>query len=647
MDASIASVLSLTNETLASAIVVIAASILLYNLTRSFSNPVARSSGIVLACVTVAYICDVFLALHPSINIFQSTLRLQWLGIAFMPAALFHLSDALLATTGLHSRGRRRRVTRFLYLVSALFLIFASFSNLLIQPVHVQPELFARDIYVSIRAGILFPVYIFYFISITAIAFYNVQRARQRCLTRDTRRRMGYLQIAMLTPAFGIFPFAVILGPGQEYSLIGLALVNISNLVVIFMLLFLAYPLSFFGSKIPDRVVKAELLRFVLRGPATGLLALVTIVFLTPATRIFSLPGDDFMPFAVVAVVLLWQWFVALALPTLERYLVYANGDYDQFEKLQELTSRLLTRGDLIQLLDANLAASCDYLRVNTAFVAAYNDITLELISAIGPARPDKALLSDNAEHIHALFTDNLTDEYLAIEKWHGYWILPLYGIRNINSNYAITGVMGIQARASEVDLNADELEMLKTFANRAANTLDDTGLQGEIFAAVEGLLPQMNITRKSAADIEFKQAWHPSAYSTAKQSGIDKEQFKEQVRAALRHYWGGSGLTSSRLIELKIVRDGIPENDNNSAKALRAVLKNAIERQKPDGERKLYSPEWMLYNILELRFIERAKVRDVAQQLALSEPTLYRRQDEAINAIAETILKMEAEAHA
>ena len=54
------------------------------------------------------------------------------------------------------------------------------------------------------------------------------------------------------------------------------------------MLLFLAYPLSFFGSRIPDRVVKTELLRFVLRGPATGLLALVTIVFITPTSRIFG-----------------------------------------------------------------------------------------------------------------------------------------------------------------------------------------------------------------------------------------------------------------------------------------------------------------------------------------------------------------------
>ena len=74
---------------------------LLYNITRNFTDRVARTSGIVLACVTLTYIADVFVSLDPTRSTLLATLRLQWIGIAFMPAALFHLSDALLATTGL------------------------------------------------------------------------------------------------------------------------------------------------------------------------------------------------------------------------------------------------------------------------------------------------------------------------------------------------------------------------------------------------------------------------------------------------------------------------------------------------------------------------------------------------------------------
>ncbi len=80
--------------------------------------------------------------------------------------------------------------------------------------------------------------------------------------------------------------------------------------------------------------------------------------------------------------------------------------------------------------------------------------------------------------------------------------------------------------------------------------------------------------------------------------------------------------------------------------RALRAVLLEAIEKLKPEGDRKLLSPEWTLYNILELRFVQKAKVREVAQRLALSEPDLYRKQRVALDAVADTLLDMENSAY-
>ncbi len=639
MDAVIASFLDLVNETLTAAIVVIAASILLYNLTRNLRDRVARTSAIVLGCVTAAYLCDVFLSLGPGLGTYIAVLRLQWVGIAFMPAAMFHLSDALLATTGLPSRGRRRRVIRILYLISAVFLITAAFTNVLIAPEQVNPAYFTTGVYASLRAGPVFPVYVAFFLMATGIAFINVQRARARCLTRSTRRRMGYLQVAMLTPAVGIFPFSVLLGPGQEYSLIGLFLVILTNVVVVFMLLFLAYPLSFFGTRIPDRVVKTELLRFVLHGPATGLLALVTIIFVTPTSRILGLPGQTFMPFAVVAVVLLWQWTIALTLPYLERRLVYSGEEADQLEKLGNLSERLLTRGDLLQLLDAILASTCDYLRVNSAFVTSLYEDTPELIGSVGSIRPTAALLQEERDALLQRLDDN--GESLHIEQWQTYWIMPLYGrYSDYDGGAAPIGFMGIQARAGEIDLTSDELHMLETLTHRAAQALDDINLQGEIFAALEGLLPQINITRGSAADLEYRPRREVTPSSAG--SEVDIEQFKEQVRAALKHLWGGPGLTNSRLLELHVVRDALPDNDDNPTRALRAVLVKAIEKQMPEGERKMLSPEWTLYNILELRFVQKAKVREVAQRLALSEPDFYRKQRIAIDAVADTLLSME-----
>lgn len=121
MDDILQTLLSLTNEALASGIVIVAVSLLLYNLTRNLHDRVARTSGIVLGCVTITYIGDAFIALDPGAEAYTAALRLQWIGIGFLPVAMFHLSDALLATTGLPSRGRRRRMIRVLYMISALF----------------------------------------------------------------------------------------------------------------------------------------------------------------------------------------------------------------------------------------------------------------------------------------------------------------------------------------------------------------------------------------------------------------------------------------------------------------------------------------------------------------------------------------------
>lgn len=104
---------------------------------------------------------------------------------------------------------------------------------------------------------------------------------------------MGYLQFAMLTPALAYFPI-LFTGISETGSVGMLILVNIANAALIMMLLFLSYPLSFFGSAQPDRVVKTDLLRFMLRGPATGLLALAIILVITPATRVLGLPSTSF-----------------------------------------------------------------------------------------------------------------------------------------------------------------------------------------------------------------------------------------------------------------------------------------------------------------------------------------------------------------
>ncbi len=625
------------NETLTAGNAIIAVSLLLFNLTRNLNNRVAKSSAIVLACVTAAYISDAFIALGPDIAEHEIASRLQWLGIAFIPAAIYHLSDALLATTGLPSRGRRRRVIRLLYLVGAAFLLSAAFSDSLVQFVTAQPTL-------SIQAGWAFGIYLVYFVLANAFAFYNVQRARKRCRTRATARRMGFLQIAFLTPALGIFPYSVVLNPGDEFSVFGLLVINTANIIIIFMLFFLSYPLYFFGSDIPDRLVKKQLLDFLLRGPATGLIALAVINFTAQATRILGLYSDDFTPPAVVGAVLLWQWFVSLAQPYYEKFFIYRDEDDAQITKLQTLSDRVLTHSDLTQLILATTESICDHLRIDRAYVIGFERSKPEIICQVG----DVASVNDDLVHDASLLQQisDAPDDANALPyiRWREYALFPLRSRRasDVSTQALTIGVLGLLGQENILaEDTPDPGGRLQSLVGRLETSLDDMRLQAEIYNLLEGLLPQFQMTRTRAEQVEYR---HLVALAPNADLLPDRSELFEQVRAALRHYWGGTGISQSNLLNLNIVRHRMQSEDDTPVNALRNQLADAIDELKPQGERSLISPEWLLYNILQLRFLENRRVREVARRLSMSEADLYRKQRVAIEAVTDMILKQERE---
>lgn len=627
------------NETLTAGNAIIAVSLLLFNLTRNLNNRVAKTSAIVLACVAVAYVADAFISLEPDNSAHEIASRLQWIGIAFIPAAMYHLSDALLATTGLPSRGRRKRAVRLLYLVGAAFLLSVAFTDSLILVVAAQDS-------VSIQAGAAFLIYLLYFALANGFAFFNVQRARKRCLTQASSRRMAYLQIAFLTPALGIFPYSVLLKPGDEFSLFGLLVINTANVIIFLMLFFLSYPLYFFGSDRPDRLVKKQLLDFLLRGPATGLIALAVVNFTTQATRILSMPGEALTPPAVVAAVLLWQWFVSLALPYFEKFFIYRDENDEQITKLQTLSDRVLTHTDLSQLIVATTESICDYLRIDTAFVVSLAGAQPEFASKIGALGinedgflQDETLLKEVANMRY----DQPGSPYL---EWNGFALLPLHsGRMRGNGAEALTiGVLGLLNNDAQLRAElASPAGYLTAYVNRVETSLDDLHLQAEMYNLLEGLLPQFQMTRSRALQVEYRQS---NALPPRVNALPDRDELFEQVRAALRHYWGGSGIAQSNMIMLRAVQSRIRDGEETPVNALRKLLEEAIASLQPEGERKMLSPEWTLYNILQLRFLENRKVREVARRLSMSEADLYRKQRIAILAVTDLILQQEQALH-
>ena len=132
----------------------------------------------------------------------------------------------------------------------------------------------------------------------------------------------------------------------------------------------------------------------------------------------------------------------------------------------------------------------------------------------------------------------------------------------------------------------------------QAANALEDRILQQEVFAVVEGLLPEITALQERSRAATFGGLPVLTAENEPGEILIDDPAFNKMVRDALTHYWGGPKLTDSPLMQLQIVQAEMSAgNESNPANALRAILAQAIEQQRPEGQRNLTTGEWILYN--------------------------------------------------
>jgi hypothetical protein len=613
------------NQILTAGIAITAFSLMIYALSFNLQDRVARSFAIILICVAVVFTGDSFSTIASSPFEIAFWLRFQWVGIVVLPAAYFHFSDALLETTGRPSRGRRRKAARAAYGISVLFLIALPLS-LLVGPLVVDGE---PAPYLE-RTQLTWFFVGFYLLGIIW-SWINFWRAYGRAVLPTSRRRMQYLLAGALAPALGSFPY-LLFGPGfaARHPLIFWSAASLSNIFVTVLLVVMAYAVAFFGVPWPDRVVKRRLFKWLMRGPVTAstVLAISTLI-----RRLSVSVGFDhaaISPIVMVATVLTMEHLITLAAPYWERYLFH-GGDHEDMRLIQTLEERMLTTKDLRQFLDAILAAVCDKLQVSTAFVAAITGSDLEFVVTVGD-QENMPVESMSGTLARAVASNGAGGPVFA---WGNFWLMPL----SSSNGGGLLGLLGV-VREPDQDLFDDQKDSLIALGERAALALEDRRLQQQVFLSLKDLSPQVELIQRLRAASSYDQQ---SVLQDLESLGSPIA-LSQSVKEALSHYWGGPKLTESPLLDLEIVKRSLSDHDNNPVNALRSILKIAIERVRPEGDRR-FTAEWILYNILEMKFMQGRKVRDVAMRLAMSEADLYRKQRVAIEAVAQAIAEMEVEA--
>src|SRR3990172_549308 len=300
------------NQILSAGNAVTAFSLLLYALTFNPRERTARILAFLLGCVSVTYFAEVLASTAALEAEREVWLRLQWVGISFVPASYMHFSDALLAATGRPSRGRRRLLIRVAYLLSALSLASVGYTDGLVDGLRMVGG--AGHL---IAGGGLFPF-------------------------------------------LACFPFLTL---ADEWAirlpLLSWSLLAVVNMLVAVQLVMMTYAVAYFGVSFPDRVVKSRLFQWILRGPVVASSVLAVTVVVNRAARLLGAEDSRVVPFSMVATLLLLQFVITLIRPTIERWFFYGQARRDM-GRLHQLEERLLTSGDLRQYLESILNASCD-----------------------------------------------------------------------------------------------------------------------------------------------------------------------------------------------------------------------------------------------------------------------------------------------
>ncbi len=614
------------NQILTAGIAITAFSLFLYALSFNLRDRVARSFAIILLCVVIVFTTDALQDKTLTLKTIDLLLHLQWFGIIFLPAAYLHLSDALLVTAGRPSRGRRRLAVRGMYVISSLFLLLLAF-NLLLGPFvpngKPAPHL-SHTVWTEIFTA--------FYVAAMIWAGVNFLRAYRLMLTSSGRRRMVYLMAGATAPALGSYPYLLFgYAFAAQHPLLFWSITIVINVLVAVLVILMAYAVAFFGVSWPDRVIKSRLVKWIMRGPVTASAALAFMTIIRRSGELLGSPYNAFVPFAVVVTVLLIEHAITFAAPLWERWLFFGS-DRGELQLLQNVEERLLTQSDLHQFLESVLAAVRDHLQAPAAFVAALDDDTLSpIVMAGNPALLDQ----DNLPEILDNMQGNTRREF----QWGIFLLLPLHRRRRADMDLddipPLLGLLGVARHESE-EMERDQRDALWLLADRAALALEDRQLQQNVFRSLADLQPQVELIQRMRAAGRYDSRANLLAEPTLQEADL-----ANWVRDALTHYWGGPKLIKNPLMNLQVVRELAEKDGGNSANALRTLLRQAVDHVKPHGDRK-FTSEWILYNILEMKFIEGRKVRDVASRLAMSEADLYRKQRVAFDAVAKTILEME-----
>jgi hypothetical protein len=624
MNESLITLLSAASDILTAGVAIISFSLFIYSITFELHDRVTNSFTLLLLNLVVIFGSETFLAAVSEINLLNIFIRIHWVGIITLPAIYFYFSDAVLAMTGKPSKGKRRIARLIFSIISIVFVLLLTADLLIGDLITDQPP---RP---HLNRTLFNDLFAIYFVVVLALSWYNFIRAYQRTLTRTSRRRMLYLVVSALGPAVGSFPY-LLYGSNFAANKQGFFwIVSIlANASVYVSLVAMTYSISFYGFSWPDRLIRSRLFRWVMRGPITASLTLGVTILINRLSNQFNIPySRELSIIGMVFTIVLFEYMITIFAPVWER-LFFGYSSRAELEKVKRLENRLLTSNDFKQFLELILATICDRLQISRAQIIFRNGLSNQIIVTVGTKKGINAIRQAKIWK----FLES-REELALIEKYQSRTLIPIpYQVENDKS---VLGVIVLYKNLNEID--EERYQALQKLVDRAAFALHEREDQERLLLSLEMLTPNTSAIQNMLAVSRFNQQ-----RILDENGSMDSGKMAKSVKDALAQIWGGPKILRNPLLQLRVVQTKVQKKNESPVNAVREVLKEALSRLQPEGPRQ-YTNEWILYNIIDLKFFEGWKVKEIIRKLALSEADFYRKQRDAINGLSRQIIEMEAD---
>lgn len=615
--------LQLLNRLVGNIALILTFSLWAYLTIRSWGAPVARALMIMLFGVFTAVAADVLVRDATDALIVENILRWCWIGIVLVPTSMLHMVLALARQLQV---GRNYRwVVVITYVMGAVIVLLVVASNSVVSgPIRtsIGPALTPQPLFGWVA------VYAF---TIVTIAWVVLWRLRAMVLTPSLRRRMTYMLASWYGPLMLSFPVLSLwtsadILPESVRLVLGIVAAPIA---AIFMMI-TAYSATFVGTHQPDRIVKYDFMRWWLYGPFIGVSINLFLQVVPVMANVTQLPADIWTVFGIMMMTVVMPMLVTRIKPFLDT-LIYAN-DHEDIDYLRTLPRTTFTQTDLRRFLENSLTVLCGASGSDSAFVAAPDDFGVYTVKmTVGGRRRIRQLFDD-------LPLEQLIQQ-AALQDENQPLIIHDYGIVVLRApDGQIVGMLGIlyYERIQRPEIQ----QLITTLTRQIEHALVMVTMQQRLLDTLRTMGPEMSSLQAVSSRIE--QAT-PDALRSLEDDVAMMPEFASLVRDALTHYWGGPKLSESPLLGLKSVKRVREMSGLSQTKALQHVLRQAIDNIRPDPElASSNSSEALLYNILELRFLQGRRIRDTAVRLTMSESDLYRKQRVAIEEVARQISLME-----